>query len=394
MTVLAKLLTAVSGIAFGVLSPSVGLFAQEIDPEAQTVLSNDLWAAPRHEAMSGATTGLSDGVDAPLHNPAGIGGLHQTDNAPFVRQLHFPLFGTAVNDNTIQLNNDFNKSGALESPTIAAGLVDANAGKRQYARATVLPNIVLGRLFLGYVADSQFAAVSKGAGTNLVDLRYRQASGPVLGFSATDKKGRFYLGVSGALLERKEVFTTVDYEQIADPDSRKSALRDGLASYSGDPANAGFIWVLSPTARPALAIAATDIGNTSYTNRSSSFATPLPSLRVHQNVTTSFSVSPQLGHWGYLNLALEADRFHETDMALAKKIKTGLELSFGSHYGTRSIFALRGGYAAAGASYGFLLNIGLVGIEAADHAVDIGPANQRLIERRKSAILGINIAEY
>ena len=364
--------------------------AEPIDPEAQTILSNDLWISTRGEAMSGALTGLADGTDAPLYNPAGIGGLHQTDKGPFIRQLHFPLFGASANDNAIDLNNEFNKAGAVGSATVAKALVDANAGKRQFGRLSVLPNIVLSRMMLSYVFDTQFAAVSQGAETDQIGLRFRQVSGPGVGISASDSKGRFYLGLFAASVKRDEAYTVVDYATIADPDTRKKSLKESTHSYHGNPGSAGFIWVMSQEARPALSLAARDVGGTQYTSQDPEVA----SLRVHQNFALAFSTSPQLGKWGYLNFAVEADRFHEADVTIDKKLRAGLELSFGHAYGNRSAVALRSGYSAAGAAFGLLVNIGLIGIQCSDQAVDVGAGNKRLIERRKSAIFSINVAEY
>ncbi|MEI6399197.1 MAG: hypothetical protein WCO71_10535, partial [Pseudomonadota bacterium] len=60
----------------------------------------------------------------------------------------------------------------------------------------------------------------------------------------------------------------------------------------------------------------------------------------------------------------------------------------------KSILGLRVGGNDAGASYGAHLNVGLMGLEAESHAVDIGIDNERLIERRSSAVISINVASF
>lgn len=372
------------------LAPSQ-LGAQTIEPtaaEAQTVVDDSPFATARAAAMGGAISPLADGPGAYYYNPAGIGWVQDRKSQSLVRQLHFPYVGVSFNENSRNLYDDFEEEGARSDPIIGSAVVDAHAGKRQYARVSLLPNVVLGRLMVGGLVDQQLAAVPTGT-DGVIDTRYVQSSGVVFGTSASDPKGRLSLGVSSGMISRTDVKGNFLYTDMADTATRKQVLADSTEKYSGTPINAGLVWRLSPKGNPSISVAMRDLGGTTYSNSSADGE----DLVIKEDMTIGFGLSPNLGKWGQLNLALEGGRLSDGEVAINKKTRVGLELTLGGK-GSAALLALRSGYNYAGASYGASINLGLLGMQYSNHAEDIGIGNRRVIERRSTAIFTVNVAEY
>lgn len=381
-------------LAIGVTGPGMEpARAQTTDTEVteKTVLSDDLWVSPRAGGMAGALSPVADAMDAPWYNPAGIGGIHRKKGwKSTIRLLEFPYMGVAFNDNARDLISDFKQPGAGSDPMVTSAVLDANQGKRQYARFSFVPAIVMGRFMATYIYDNQLAAVTRGAGTGQIALRQRATSGPGFGFSATDPKGRFYLGAFTASLDRQELAGDFTFNEVNDPELRKDAIRGKTTNYQGVTSNVGILWVMSPRGRPSLGIVARDVGDTVYTKRNGAGD---DTRVVKENLAASFAVSPGLGKWGFFSFVLEADQLGDQDTALKKKLRTGMEFSVGSVFGAGSGFALQTGYNAAGASGGARVNIGLIGLHLSTWGEDVGIENNSVIERRASAVISINVAE-
>src|SRR5690606_16108927 len=126
-------------------------------------------------AMGGAIAPFADDLDALYHNPAGIGGRRWGKRkVPWVRKLYFPAAYSTSNKNATKLNQDFRDQEGARSRTVGEAIIDAHAGKRQYARVGGALGLVLGRTAVMPFYDSQIAAVSHGDGTNLIDTLYRK----------------------------------------------------------------------------------------------------------------------------------------------------------------------------------------------------------------------------
>ncbi|MBI2602797.1 MAG: hypothetical protein HYW48_07065 [Deltaproteobacteria bacterium] len=362
-----------------------------------SVLDDSPFASARASSMAGALSTLADGVHATYYNPAGIGGLHWgKEKLTNPRQFYFPYVGVSANNNTIELVKDFRKAGASSDKAIGEALVDANAGNRQYGRLSALVGLGIGRLYFLQSTDIQIAAVKRtGVAENegSIQAEYLRQSGSGLGFSATDPKGRFYIGAFSSFNSQQRFIGSFDYLEISNITDRVQLISDNSASYSGISTNVGMIWVLSDKGRPAIGIVARDVGDTKYKGTDipeSASENQAASYNKKEDLSVGFSISPPVGKQGAFNLLLEGGKLTNYDIALAKKLKAGLELNLGG-FGSEANFGLRTGFSQAGVSGGLSLNVGLVQIEAASLAVDIGSENNSVVERRNVAILSINV---
>lgn len=369
---------------------TLGTPAAQAQSNAEPTLEETPWATTRPQAMGGALSGLADSIDAPFYNPAGIGGLQQgSSKAPFIRQLDFPYAAGVANDSTMALNKQLDSSGALSDTSLAAPILDAYQGQHQYGRVSVMPNIVMGRFMMGVIQDTQMAALRTDDTNGLIDTHYRTVSGAGAGFSFTDNEERFSLGVFGTSLTRKVTRGQFTFDEINDPDQRKSAFSANSTTYSGMASHAGLLWRVAKNGAPTLSLSLRDVGNTHYKTSDGSAEDV-----VAEDATLGFSVSPRLGKWGILNYTVEGGRLRDKDTSLQKKMRTGLELQLGQTYGSRAPISIQSGYNSAGASYGLQLHIGIISLGAASFAEDIGSNNVRVIERRKAVHLRLNVADF
>ena len=65
----------------------------------------------------------------------------------------------------------------------------------------------------------------------------------------------------------------------------------------------------------------------------------------------------------------------------------------GGGFGSDAIFSIRTGVNDVGVSGGVALNLGLIQLELASLAQDIGLDNNRVLERRNVAVVSINVLE-
>lgn len=373
----------------------VDLYGQEVTAddafEERTVLYDSLWPSARAAGTGGALGALADGMDAPYYNPAGIGGLHlnKKQEKKTARFIGFPYVGAEVGENSISLNEEFSStSGAGNDPMVTQAILDANEGVRQYARFAMVPAFVVSRFMFGYMYDSQVAALSLGQGTDIVRTRQQTTSGPFAGFSATDPGGHFYIGAFAAGLERTTIDADLTFGQVVDPISRKEALSDAKSSYAGTAANVGMLWQISEKGKPSIALVSRNSGDTVFAAKDAG----QEDIVIKENLAMAFSVSPQLGKWGFFNFTIEAEHLNDPEIAVEKKMKAGMELTVGGLFGNESGFGIRSGYNSAGASYGIHANLGLVGVQVSSFAEDIGVENKELIERRYVGIVSVNVA--
>lgn len=366
------------------------------ESDVQSVLDQSPIVSTRASGMGGALSTLADGLDAAYYNPAGIGGVHLGKTTPPVlRGLHFPLLGAAANENASNLNAEFSSQGGETDRAIGQAIIDASAGKRQYGRVSYAFDATISRTMVAAFADVQFAAIkepSNGSGEGGISMKYRSLSGAGMGFSATDPQGRFYLGMfsSANNLTVMEA-DNASYVDVINTDRRKAILRDNSTKWTGVGTNAGILWNFAKEWRPTLGIVARDAGNTVYKPQGARSSGEPESLIIEQDLTAGFSISPELGKIAVLNVITEAHHLTIENMSLSKKFRAGVELLLDGT-GSNSTFGLRTGYSSAGISYGANLNLGLIQIEAASEAIDIGLSNSAITERRYVAIFSTNMA--
>jgi hypothetical protein len=374
-------------------SPS---FAQATDPsvaadeaEEQTVVDESPIGSARAAAMGGAIITSADNLDAAVHNPAGIGGLDlKGRNPPWIRKLYFPWIGFAANQNSTQLQKEFKSEGGSGDSTVGKALIDAEAGKRQYGRVSAGVGMVFGRLLVFPYYDNQVAAVPVGGGSDMIDLHQRTTSGLLFGTSVQTDDERFSLGYSGYTASRSEVDGMFTYDEINSPELRKAATAERTTKSTALGHNAGFVWRMGKKAAPTFGVAMKNVGGTEFKSQDDT-----ESVKLEQDLSAGFSLSPSVGKTGAFHFSLQADRLSDADVSMVKKYRVGLELSLGGR-GSYALFALRAGYNDAGASAGTTLSLGLIGLDAAMQSVDIGAGNHKVVERRVTGSIYVNVAEF
>lgn len=367
-------------------------YAQEGEEslEENTVLSPNLWPSARASGLGGTLSSMADGMDAPYYNPAGIGGIHldKKQSRKKLRFLGFPYLGAEAGENSVALQKELSTTeGGTTDGAVTQSIIDANAGKRQYGRAAIVPGFTVSRFTMNYIYDNQLAAVPLNDGSGLIRTKQQVSSGVGGGFSATDPKGRFYIGAYAASLQLTQLDADLSYGQMVDPELRTEALSESRTQYNGTRSHVGMLWRLSEKASPTIGLVARDVGGTTYTATDGS-----DPLLQEENMALSFAVSPKLGKWGFFNFSLEADHLGDAERAVEKKLRTGAELTIGGLFGSESGVGLQGGYNRAGGSYGVHANIGLIRLQAASYAEDIGSDNNLVTDRRYVGILSINVA--
>lgn len=357
------------------------------------MLDNAPFVSPRAHGAAGAITTSADNMDAFYYNPAGIAGhVYQgkAEKQPFVRQVLFPRLGLTLNENAQKLNQEFSANGSTTNANIGAATIKTQDGKRQYARFSVTPvALFLGNLGVAPVIDQQIAAVPINNETSDVELRHRSFSGAMVGSGFTDSKGYFSFGVSSAIGTIEETYATAPYIDIVDVKKRSEIVSANSKTYTASGINAGVTIRHPHKVNPTFSVVARDMGTTK--NQASDDSDP---LLFQEDLTTAFGISPALGKFGRLNLAMEGGYLTDPNTASQKKIRASLELLLGKTDGSRSLLGLRAGGTAAGASFGVHLNLGLIGIEASSHVVDAGLNNEKLIERRTSVCAYIDVASF
>lgn len=374
------------------------LFAQSSDGAAKVVLDDHFMVSARAAGLGGNLVGVADGVDAAYFNPAGIGGINwgpRVEKKGFLKKMSFPRVGVEANKNTQNLRKKILDTGNMETD-LATGeaLVNAASGERQYGRTSLAMDVQFGRAILIGYQDIQFAAIqnieeSAEAGGQ-IDLNYRSVSGVGYGYSASDSKKKFTLGVFSTYETRSDVKAeSVSYTQIVTKEDRTTLISDNKQSWSGVSTHVGAMWVMAKKMRPTLGVSIRNLGQSKYKPKDEKTT---EELIIPQKLNIGFSLSPKVGKEGLVNVMFETKGLSDHEMALKKKFGLGLEYTYGP-FGSDSTFALRAGYTSAGASYGVGLNLGILKIEVASQAIDVGVGNANLPERRNLAIITVNPAD-
>lgn len=370
-------------------------YAQESSQtaDAETVLDPSPFVSTRAASMGGALSTLADDMDAIYYNPAGLGRLGfsgKADPGPFVRGFYFPYAGLSLNQKAGSVRNEFNSKNASKDAQAGAAVMDANAGDRQYARASVVPmGVLFGRAAIVPLLDSQIAAVPQGGDTGEVKLRYRSFSGLLVGTSVADNANRFSLGFSQVIGTIEETYGTFKYVDMVDVQQRKAILSENRKTYAAKGTNVGMTMRIPKSIVPTFSLVARNIGNT----KNSASKNGDSPLIYEEDLTAGISISPPVGRIGRLNMIVEGGYLSQKEMSARKKVRGGMELLLGGST-SKSLAGIRAGGNDAGWSAGLHLNLDLIGVEIESHAVDVGINNNRLIERRQSIVGYIDLASF
>ncbi|HET9240190.1 MAG TPA: hypothetical protein VFO10_23200 [Oligoflexus sp.] len=370
------------------LSLSATAQAQSFSPG--TVYDNAPWISARAAGMSEAVDPIANGMEAPYYNPAAIGGLQYKQDRPAVSQLYFPYLGLALNRSSQSLNRALQNGGDLNDSSVANELLQAYDGEHPYARVSLLPALTMYRIFFAMTYDVRAMSTPNSTDNDLLDVNYREQSGPMLGTSFASSKRNFYVGISAQYLSRKVIEGSFPLATVNDVDLRRKAFRDSSEKYTGVPVHVGALWNGAYSWRPSVSLVARNAGGTALTSSDPETKTQ----RIKEDLTFGLGLSPNLGKWGMLNVVLEANQLTQKSIPSKDKLRFGTEMTIGNAFGAESGFAVRAGYSMAGISYGLGVNAGMFGLQAASFAEDIGADASRVIERRTVINLGINIADY
>jgi hypothetical protein len=366
-------------------------------PAVKTVLDPSPVTSARAAGMGGTLSTIADGGEASYYNPAAIGGIHWEGTPPDVRELYFPQVSIAANEHAADLAQKMFKEGATGDSAIGQAIVDAQSTDRQYARTSQQLSLTWKRLRLGYFNDVQLAAVKRedlDEGSGNIETKFQNRRGIRAGISATDSKERFYLGLSSNFEDLNQISGTFSYIDFIDQQRRSQITKTNGYDYTGVLSHAGLIWVVSKQWRPSLALVVHDVGDTHYKLKKFPEGSPesAGNLKVPQDYTLGFSISPNLGKWGHLSYVVEAGALADQKLAVNRKMRTAAELSLGS-FGSRSWFALRSGYNSGTYSVGGLINLGLIQLEFASQGQEVGIDNHRIQDRRYVITLAINVLD-
>ncbi|MEI6833946.1 MAG: hypothetical protein WCL28_08120 [bacterium] len=371
-----------------ILSPTIVRASDEQD----TVLDPAPFSTARANAMGGALSTIADDLDAIYYNPAGIGGLgfdKTKSKAPLTRSLVFPYSAVTLNDTANTVRKEFNAKSAQSDANAGAAILDANSGKRQFIRATVMPvGILVGRTVVAQTIDHQIAAVPVADSPGAVKLRYRTFSGLLVGTSVSDYASRVAWGVSQSIGTIQETYGTFQYVDAVDVNARKEIFSENRKTYKAGATNIGMTIRPQKKLSPTFAVVARNMGNSK--NRSTNEA--YDDLIFDEDLTVGASISPKYKKLR-INAALEASHLTQKHIPAIKKFRAGLEVLVGGD-NSKAPFGFRLGGTEAGISYGTHLNLGLIGLEAESHATNIGFGGDRVIERRNSVVLFVDVGSF
>lgn len=370
------------------------LFGQDSSEGRQKVrLDPAPWADARSSGLSRAVAPIANGIEAPYYNPAGIGGLYlegDGEDRPAVSRLTVPFFAGSLHHNSARLQRQMSQGQGLDNTTMTDEILQAQQGKRHYARLSIVPNIQFYRMFLAYAYDQQLAAVAQDKAGEKIDIEMRISSGLYGGFSLADDTENFLFGLTVGHASRKVTAGTFSFAELNAPADRRAAFKAHQQYYDGLPIHTGMIWRIADEWRPTFSLVARDLTGTRYRSRNEN----VEDIRVQEDLSLAFALSPEVIDWGYANFVVEAEQLTETESSLVKKLRVGFELSIGNRFGSEAAFSLQTGYSSAGLSFGLGVNASILNIHIASYAEDVGIANHRVIERRHVANFAVNVAAF
>jgi hypothetical protein len=354
--------------------------------DARTALDDAPFTLVRSSAVSGANTSSTVGLESVYQNPAAIGSTPGFTPPGAIRQLQFPFAAISVNANTRELRNDFSTQGGASHSAIGQAIVNAHAGRRQFARASIVPNIVMQRVAVVPFLDQQLAAVPTNQ-DDLVDVQSRTTAGFGVGSSVSDEGERLSLGVFLSHVQTTEIKGMVPYADMVVADRRSQALSDLTRRYSGVRSNIGLQYRPRKDDLLTFAVVARDVGQSTLSSSNSD-----DTLVFKENLGIGMTFQPKSrANFSYL-VTIQADALTQMDLAVIRKPRLAAEV-FYSLDGRRPLLSLSAGASYAGASLGMNLDFGLLAFQISSYATDVGIGNNRLIERRMDFAATVELVE-
>lgn len=370
-------------------SPLLAQSAEPLPFDPRTTSDKAPWLSARAAGMGETLSPIANGPEAAYYNPAGIGGLFQKPRQDSISELYVPYLGGSFNSSSMSLYQKLQGGQDIGDPEVATELLRAYEGEHPYARVSVAPSLTFSRMLVAYSYDVRAASTPHGLDSDALDVDYRVQSGPLLGFSLASRNQNFYLGVSAAYVERREVIGSFPLVTVSSRSLRSEAFSAAEKTYHGTPVHLGAIWHIPLRWRPSFSLVAKNLLGTSYRGTDANVAT----YKDPENLTLGFALGPSLGSWGMLNWIFEIDELIQPAAQFSDKLRTAAEITYGNAFGSRAGLALRAGYRREGPSFGCGINLGMIGIQLASSSEDIGVGGSRVIERRSVVNLGINIAD-
>ncbi len=343
--------------------------------------------SPFNLGQGGAGVYTSRGYSSLSSNPAGIGedGPSKSD----MSHLYLVRVGVQANQNSFALLQDMGAKGGMGDIDIGKSVIEDHGGQRQFARYQITPSFGWSNFILTPVYDNQMAAKVLSDESDLMDIHFSETSGMAFGTGFGGKSSRLRLGASTSALTIKSTKGRFLYSELASSELRPKVTKGASVNYVAAPIHLGAKLLLNQRLNSHAALAIRDFNGTRYESSKKELQ---PHFKVKQNVTLGFGIAPKLGRYFNTSLTLQGEKLESRTLAGKKRISLGASLSL-LGVGEDALLSLQTGVKDAGFSFGTTFNFGLIAFQYANHADDIGVGNRRVVERRQSAVLLINLAE-
>lgn len=385
---------------------AVALVALGIGSEAaqgqRLSLSSNLLGSARDRGLAGASITADDGHTAAAVNPAFIGvGEGASDSWFAIKQLTFPYINVGADSISFTDNQKIfaTRPEQLRLEKLAQGPL-----RKGYIDATVMPSLVVGRVFVGLLMHYEAILGSRAPfdpedrSAESLAVRFRQHLGPMVGFAVP--MGPVTLGVTGALLSATLAEGDFSYDQLDTPKARKAAFAPVSHDYSGQYTMVGLNYDLySPWGLSLAAVVHNPDGSVFEGNSPNS--SPYELVPRYQ---LAVAMAPKINSWLAMQSTLQLD--HEEGAVSAANLKGGVEWLLGKERNGKKDFAIRLGYNKVGVGFGAKANFGLVAVEFAEDAkafvAERGPSSGIAAGfavpkdpiRRRSLSFTINVADF
>lgn len=365
-------------------------------------LSSDLLGSSRDRGLAGASIAADDGHTAAAINPAFIGvGKGASDSWFAIKQLTFPYVNVSADSLSFTDNQKIfaTKPEQLRLEKLAQGPL-----RKGYVDATVMPSLVVGRVFVGLIMHYEAMLGSRAPfdpddrSAQTLAVKFRQHLGPMLGFSVP--VGPLTLGLSGALLSTTLAEGDFSYDQLDTPKARKAAFAPVSHEYTGQYTMLGLSYDLYDPWGLSLAAVVHNPEGSVFEGTSANSG----SYELVPRYQLALAMAPKINSWLAMQGTLQLD--HEEGHVTADNLKGGVEWLLGKERNGKKDFAIRLGYNKVGVGFGIKANFGLVAVEFAEDAkafvADQGPASGITAGfavpkdpiRRRSLSFTINVADF
>lgn len=363
-----------------------------------------MYLGARQLGMGDAFVAVADDENALFNNPAGIGYPDSRNRSKsIVKSTSFPNLTVAANPYTLGLiGTYFNPS--YQYPSNVVGQSVANSGPNDivFVRASLFPNIVLGRFQLGFLADSHLSGYTtmlnstqtSAYSTSATPLTYdrtfsifnRNQYGPVAGFSLPISKN-LILGLGTRFMERSTIISTIEENQNGPLTPSLQNAENNINRTHGAAFDTGILIPFQNQFHPKIAFSFLDVGDTTYNATNSASVNEVEKMNAKAGISLNPSISKNVG----ATLSIEEERINDSRVSDRDKIRAGCELSFGSYTGANAPFSIRAGYGMQTYSAGVSLYILFATIDFATYGESVAINNGYVTDRRYVARLTVEL---